>query len=84
MALSRVFPLTRLRHVAGASVVAATYSLAVVVSQVARVAVGLDSSAFGYGVSYPVAVAQVAAVAAVAAAERATRAATGMRPIGTS
>jgi hypothetical protein len=48
--------------VVGASVVAGTYSLAIIVSQAVRVAVGLDSSAFGYTVSYPLAFLAVAAV----------------------
>ena len=51
--------------VVGASVVAGAGSLAIVVTQVARVAVGLDSSGFGSSVAYPLAILAVAAAVVV-------------------
>jgi len=51
--------------VVGASVVAAAWGIAVIVSAAARVAVGLDSSGFGSSVAYPLAVLVVGAAVAV-------------------
>ena len=50
--------------VVGASVVAAAWGLAIIVSAAARVAVGLDASGFGSSVAYPLAVLAVATAVA--------------------